>query len=172
MLQKVSGKSSLLLIGTIIVIGTTSVVLFTKYTDRISQTANNDTQSETSKNELMPLEPTDKQEIAQEALVEPPKVSKEVKAAEQQLPAVNAPAYRPACKELKGMYQTEHQRNVQAEEKKHKSIQQDILESFSKKGMSFSKSQKSAQSSEQKRHEKALEQIDGLLKKQLTSVSC
>jgi hypothetical protein len=132
----------------------------------------NDRNSQVLQEKTDLLIPTDKSELGTEVLIDPPQVPSEVVAAEAQLPVATAPAYRDACKELKTMYTTERDENVNKENIAFKSNQQAIVNKFSKDGMSFSSAQKLAQTKELKRHNAMLEQIEKLYQKQVKTVSC
>lgn len=118
------------------------------------------------------LSSTDKTEMPTESLVAPPPVPDEVTAAERQMAKAVASTYNDACHNLKAMYTTERDRNLQVENDTHKANQQDIINKFSKEGLSFSSTHKSTQSKELNRHNGLLDQIGKQYTQQLKSLSC
>lgn len=124
---------------------------------------------EASQTEL--LTPTDKVELSPTDLIEV-KPSEKVTNAEQSLPAAATPAYPSACQRLKNLYNSEYGAKVQAEASRYQKAQQNIINRYSKAGMSFSSSQKFAQSLESQRHDLILKQLHDQLQRQLSRLNC
>jgi hypothetical protein len=120
-----------------------------------------------SKAELM--QPTDKAEIAQTELIQP---SEAVIRAEQALPAQGAASYPNACQQMKQMYANDYHAKMQAENNRHQSAKQDIVNRYNREGLSFSKMQKAAEAYEARRHEQIVKHLADQYQKQLRSLSC
>jgi hypothetical protein len=92
--------------------------------------------------------------------------------AQRNIPAQAADNYKAACLSLKAGYTSDYDKNVKAEKSRNWTSQQNIMDKYSRQGMSFSKSQKQAQQKETSLHESTLDQLKKQYDKQLASLGC
>lgn len=147
------------------------LLFYSRFTDNTGQPVASNVQGGRQESQTDPLSPTDKAELSQTDLIELAP-SAAVASAEASLPASAAPAYKTACQKLKDLYTSEHTDKTNAENSRHESIQQMIINQYSKLGLSFSSKQKSAQSLELRRHDTVMKQLDAQLQRQLHGLSC